>query len=415
MAHVPDPTYATRPRAGRRRRRFVAFFVIAVVFLAGLYTAAAAFAPLPSAANAAGRASTIVQPAVQPDWPSWGSAAVGAVGYDGVLIKKGSDASVPIASMTKTITALVILDKKPITTGDGPTITFTADDVAIFDRVIAEGGSWAPVVAGEQLTERQALEAMMLPSANNYAISLAIWAYGSVDAFLSAGNAWLAHHGFTGTHLTDPAGLDPGSVSTPTDLVGIGKLVLADPVLSTVVSTKTVTLPGAGTQDNGNKLLGTDGIDGVKTGFTDEAGHCLMFSADVRVGGKKIEVIGVVLGAASYGDLWTSVPPLLTSVKDGFHAVDLTSSTTFGDYTTAWGEKTSLTAAKDATMVVWSDTPVNVTVRSTPVGVASPGDDVGTVTFTEGTTTVKRELTVTRPITDPGLLWRLAHPIDLFL
>lgn len=403
-------------RSKYRRRRLAVFGTLGVLLLAGAYALGVLVAPLPAVAAAAASEQTITPATAQIAWPAEGSAAVGAVGYSGLLAQHGADAAVPIASMTKTITALVVLAAKPIQKGsEGPTITFTDADVAIFHQVIANGGSWAPVVAGEQLTEKQALQAMLLPSANNYAISLANWAYGSVPAFLTAANTWLDSHGLHDTHLTDPAGLDPGTVSTASDMVDIGKRVLANPVLADVVKTPTITLPGAGTQDNGNKLLGHDGIDGIKTGFTDEAGHCLLFSAKVNVGEHQVTIVGVELGAASYAELWATVPPLLTSAKDGFHSVALTGATkTFGTYATEWGASSALVSTAPSSMLVWSNAPIAVTTQTVPMRVGAAGERIGTVTFTQGKTVVTRPLTLAKAIPDPGFWWRFTHPLTLF-
>lgn len=412
-----DASVAAIGRRTFRRRRLLVFGSLGIAVLTLLYVFVAAVAPLPSAAAAAMAPHTIVQPKVQPAWPSWGSGAVSAIGTSGLIAQHGSTASVPMASMTKTITALVVLQKKPIPAGrSGPTITFTEADVKILRQVWAEDGSWAPVAAGDRLTERQALTAMLLPSANNYARSLAIWAFGSTSAFLGAAKTWLTAHGFTHTRVTDASGLDPGSVASPADLVSIGKLVLADPVLSAIVATKVAALPGAGTVHNGNKVLGVAGIDGVKTGWTDQAGHCLLFSARTMVGGHTFTVVGVVLGAPQYGDLWTAVPKLVTSVTSAYRSVTVAGpSTTLGSYTTAWGKRATLTTTAPATMTVFSDAPISVTVRSRSLQVARPGDDLGTVTFSSGGRSLTRTLTVTEPVDDPGLGWRLSHPLDLFL
>jgi D-alanyl-D-alanine carboxypeptidase (penicillin-binding protein 5/6) len=318
----------------------------------------------------------------------------------------------PIASMTKTITALVVLEKKPLKAGDdGPTIAFTQKDVSIWNQVIAAGGSWAPVVAGTSMTEKQALEAMLLPSANNYAISLANWSYGSTGAFVQAANAWLAAHKFTGTHLDSPDGLSPGSVSNAKDLIGIGKLVLADPVLSAIVSLTNVTLPGAGSQDNTNVLLGTDGIDGIKTGNTDQAGFCLLFSAEVAVGQSKVRVVGVVLGAPTHDDLWAAVKSLLGSMQSGFHEVDAsTTGQSYGTYKTAWGAKSALVSTSTTVFVVWSDTPIQVSLQTRPLQSGTKGEVVGQVTFTLDGKTQTAQLALAKALPDPGVWWRLAHP-----
>jgi D-alanyl-D-alanine carboxypeptidase (penicillin-binding protein 5/6) len=385
---------------------------LAVVAAAVVYFTSAVVAPLPQTALTADKVAALAEPAAQLSWPSFGGSAITVENYPGVTIANGSSASVPIASMTKTITALVVPQKKPIASGtDGPDITFTKADVAYLDEVQAEGGSWAPVVAGSTMTEKQALESMLLPSANNYAMSLASWAYGSIPAFVTAANAWLAQHGLTGTHLVDASGFDPGSVSDPADLISIGKMVLADPVLSAIVDTKETTVPGAGTLKNTNALLGVDGIDGIKTGNTTQAGYCLMFASHVKVGSTSLEVVGAVLGASDHAQLWAAVKSLLTSVKAGFHEVTVVKpGQSFGTYTTVWGSTSDLVADETKKELVWSDTPVDVHVSARPVVVGLAGEEVGRVTYTLNGTTETVPLKLSSAIAGPGLGWRLEHP-----
>jgi D-alanyl-D-alanine carboxypeptidase (penicillin-binding protein 5/6) len=395
-----------------RRRRFVVFGIVIALLMAFGYVVTSLVAPVPATAAVVAHEKTLVQPAAQLAWPGYGSAAIVAPDYPGASASHGSTASVPIASITKTITALVVLEKKPLNGGDqGPDIAFTQRDVDIWNGVIAAGGSWAPVVAGTSLTEKQALEAMLLPSANNYAISLANWAFGSTDAYLKAANGWLAHEGFTGTKVVTPDGLDPGNVSTTKDLIGIGKLVLASPALSSIVAMKNATLPGAGAQDNTNALLGFDGMDGIKTGNTDQAGYCLLFSAQVPVGTSKVRVLGVVLGASSHDELWAGVQALLTSMKNGFHPVTpVEKGQAFGTYTTAWGVSSKLIATETKTFLVWSDTPIQVDLQTRPLSSGFKGDVLGEGTFTLNGKTETVPLALARDVPDPGFGWRLAHP-----
>lgn len=413
---MPQQVLADPPRrlsrSVYRRRRIVVFGTLVAVLVAFVYVVGSLVAPVPATAAVTAHEKTIVQQAAQLAWPGYGSAAIVAPDYPGASASHGGDASVPIASITKTITALVVLDKKPLTGDDqGPSIAFTQKDVDIWNDVIAAGGSWAPVVAGTSLTEKQALEAMLLPSANNYAISLANWAYGSTDAYVKAANAWLAQKGFTGTKVVTPDGLDPGNVSNTKDLIGIGKLVLASPALSAIVSQKNVTLPGAGSQDNTNILLGVQGIDGIKTGNTDQAGNCLLFSAEVPVGTTKVRVLGVVLGAPTHDDLWAGTQALLASMKAGFHPVTaVEKGQVFGTYTTAWGAKSTLIATETKSFVVWSDTPIHVDLQTRPLSSGFRGDILGEGTFTLNGATTTVPLALAKDVPDPGFGWRLAHP-----
>lgn len=385
---------------------------LAAVLIAGGYTTGVLVAPLPATAAVATHQTAIVPPAARPAWPAFGAAAVGAVGFNDLLASHGTAAAVPIASITKTITALVLLDAKPIAPGaDGPLIPFTDVDLAILGQVQANGGSWAPVIPGSALTERQGLEAMLLPSANNYAISLTTWAFGSVDAYLPAANAWLRARGLTDTHVADASGLSPLSVSSTGDLIELGKLVLADPILSSIVATTHTELPAIGLVKNTNRLLGLQGVDGIKTGSTDEAGECLLFSADVTIGTKQVTVVGVVLGAPDNSTLYPAVSTLLASVQNGFHDIELTNDgQKFASYTTAWGTSTQLVATETRSVLVWSDTPITAVLTSTPMLPGAPVQNAGSIEFTVGTTTIREPLRVSTTLAAPDPFWRLLHP-----
>jgi D-alanyl-D-alanine carboxypeptidase (penicillin-binding protein 5/6) len=407
---LPRPTL-TRTQIYRRRR--ITFFSSVAVVLTGLvYSLSTGLAPVPAVAATLTQPAALTQAAVAPAWPGFGAGAVGAVGYPGVLASDGDQSPVPIASITKMVTALVILDAKPMKAGDdGPKITFTDADVGYYYDALAEDGSVAPVVAGMVLNERQALTAMLLPSANNYSHSLAVWAYGSQGAYLAAAANWLKDEGLTGTTVTDTSGISPKSVSTPGDLIAIGKLVVADPVISAIVALPTADLPTIGTVTNTNKLLGKHGVDGIKTGTTDEAGACLLFSADFMVGTRTVTLVGVVLGGDTHSELNAAIGDLIESVKPGFREVSLTGAgTAFGSYTTAWGQKARAVTAKAASALVWSDTPITGAVSAKPVPLADKGDPVGSVDFAVGGRTVSVPLVLDSTLSDPGFGWRLGNP-----
>ena len=100
-----------------------------------------------------------------------------------------------------------------------------------------------PVSAGEQLSERDLLLALMLPSANNIAETLALRVSGSRDAFIAGLNAEASALGMASTHFADPSGYNPATVSTPGDLVKLARAALAVPALAAVVAARSATLP----------------------------------------------------------------------------------------------------------------------------------------------------------------------------
>jgi D-alanyl-D-alanine carboxypeptidase (penicillin-binding protein 5/6) len=395
-----------------RRRRIAIFGALAVVLALIAYLASTGFAPVSATAAMVAEPAALTQPAAAPSWPSGGASAIGAVGYDGVLGSSGDQGVMPIASITKMITALVILDAKPLAAGeDGPAITLTDDDVDFYYDAVAANGSVAPVVEGMVLSQREAFEAMLLPSANNYSVSLAVWAFGSVDAYLAAAADYLSAHGLTDTSVADTSGLSANSVSSPGNLVEIGKLVMANPVLPGIVDLKTANIPTIGVVTNTNKLLGINGVEGIKTGTTDEAGACLLFAVDVPVGSETVTLVGVVLGGETHPELNATIVALIDSVEPGFREVTLVEEgAAFGSYTTPWGQSGQAVAESSASAVVWSDTPITTEVDTETVSLAEAGESVGRVEVTVGGSVITVPLVLDSSITDPGPFYRFTHP-----
>ena len=229
-------------------------------------------------------------------WPADGQAAFVLTGQS--QIHAGPDQhAAPIASVAKVMTAYLVLRDHPLRPGEnGPTITLTDEDVADTDRRREREESVVSVAAGEQLTELQALKALLLPSANNVAAALARWDAGSESRFIAQMNATARSLGMTHTRYTDPSGYDDATVSTAADQVRIVDRALRLPAFANIVATPTATLPVAGTVHNTNTLLGRDGFVGVKTGSDDAAGGCFAFRAVRWIDGKPTAITGVVLG-----------------------------------------------------------------------------------------------------------------------
>jgi len=299
--------------------------VVGVLVLAVAYLVAAAVVPF---APARATTTTYAAPtSTLPElrFPRYGATAVQATGFPESLRTSGDTEPRSIASITKVVTALVVLDEKPLERGaPGPRIRFDARMQALYAEYLAQDGEVAPMPDGLRLSEHQTMQVMLMKSANNYAGALALWAFGSMSAYERAASAWLDEHGLDHTTIHEPTGLDPGNRSTATDLVRLGQLALADPVVAEIVATKRVDVPGVGTIENSNKLLGLDGVEGIKTGTLDEAGACLLFAATYERGGRDVTVVGVVLGGVDHDALDVDVRRLLESVADNFQVVTLT-------------------------------------------------------------------------------------------
>lgn len=236
-------------------------------------------------------------------WPAIGEGAVGVEGV-GVMASSPRQRIVPIASMTKMMTALVLLADHPLAPGEsGPILRMTKADARLWVLDSQSGDSTVPVQVGERLSEYQLLEGLLMASGDNLANLLATWDAGSLRAFVAKMNATAHRLGLTHTHYADPSGLNPASRSTPSDQVVVASALMNDPVARQIVAQRSIAFPVAGTIGNYNPALGTDGIVGVKSGFTHEAAGCLTVAALRRVGGRTVTLISVVTGSpnALYG------------------------------------------------------------------------------------------------------------------
>jgi D-alanyl-D-alanine carboxypeptidase (penicillin-binding protein 5/6) len=236
-------------------------------------------------------------------WPAYGQAAFVQTGQSQVHAGPNQHAAA-IASVAKVMTAYLVLRDHPLRPGeDGPTITLTDADVADTDRRRRQQESVVPIAAGEQLTELQALQALLLPSANNIAAVLARWDAGSAKRFVARMNATARSLGMTHTRYTDPSGYDDATVSTAADQVRIVDRAMRLPVFASIVATPSGTLPVAGIVHNTNTLLGHSGFVGVKTGSDDAAGGCFAFRAIRWIDGKRTTITGVVLGQPGHDQI----------------------------------------------------------------------------------------------------------------
>ena len=264
----------------------------------GLLVVIAAIAALghqllaPSSSTAAPSAH-VVPSAV---WPVHGQAAFIEGGRPQIQASPNQHAAA-IASLAKVMTAYLVLRDHPLRPGEeGPTITLSDADVADTGRRRARQESVVAVAAGEQLTELQALQALLLPSANNIAPVLARWDAGSADRFVARMNTTARSLGMTQTRYTDPSGYDDATVSSAADQVRIVDHAMRLPAFAHIVATPSAWLPVAGTVHNTDALLGHDGFVGGKTGSTAAAGGCFAFRAVQWIDGKRTTITGVVLG-----------------------------------------------------------------------------------------------------------------------
>ena len=280
------------------RRRSILLATVPLAALLG-FAGVQAWRPLPEPRVADPAHSTLLFPGppLSPAWPTYGQAAVGVDGV-GEVAASGVQAPVPIASVTKLMTALVVVRAHPLALGQsGPEVPITPADQALYVQELAAGDSVVAVQAGETLSEQQLLEGLLIPSADNLARVLAEWDAGTVPAFVARMNQEARDLGMRHTTFVDSSGLDPRSSSTASDLLRLAAAVMAQPALAAVADMSKATLPVAGVVHNYDFVLGQAGVVGLKTGWTSSSGGCFVAAARDGIGGTEQVVTAAVLGA----------------------------------------------------------------------------------------------------------------------
>ncbi len=343
--------------------------------------------------------------------PSAGQAAYGAIGY-GVLVARNNTHPAPIASIAKVITALAILEQKPLSEGQvGPLIKLSTADELSYKKYSALGGSVVPVAAGETITEQQALQAMMLPSANNIADTASVWAFGSSKHYTSFANSFVKEMGMSQTHVADASGFSASTVSTADDLVRLGITALENPVLSGIVKQSTVKFPLVGAIRNTNWLLGVDGIIGIKTGETDQAKGCFLFGAKRVIGEREITVVGALTGQSDRNQAMAESRKIINKIDTGFeYSALVKKGTVVGAYELPWGGQIPAVAAADLKTVRWKASPPKISYSFDRL--YYPDDNgaiVGSITTTDTGNEVSVPVVLKGKIAEPSLWWRLVH------
>lgn len=413
-ASAPDP-----PR--RRRGLLITAIVLAALLIAGAgYVVWAVTAPVAAPTLTEGTPPVPAPAALSLAAPTddvWAIAVTGAaddLGADGLEASSGLDESRSIASITKLITALVVLDAHPLDSADdpGPTLTFSKADHDLYDVYYVQGAAIVEMPTGSRLSQHDALALMLVPSASNYADAVSTWAFGSRQAFLAATARWLDAHGLHSTTIVDPTGLSPRNTSTPRDLIEVGRIAAANPVVSALASSPQTSIPERGMFTNTNSLLGTMGVTGLKTGNLGEGAFTLLYTSRlVAGGGAELDSVGVVLGGANRASVDRDVAALLTSIRDGFQTVPLVhSGQVLGIYETVWGAQSRVIAGADTSIVVWSDTPVVMARDTIPTTDFRQDATVGHLTWSAGPRTASVDLLLEETIEPPTIWWRLTHP-----
>ena len=382
-----------------------------IVVLAAVYTLFQLNRPLPPIAPRQLVASAQAAPGDRPrvPWPTGGIAAIGATEL-GVIEASPGERTLPMASIAKVMTATVVLADHPLKPQEqGPLITITDADVTEYQRAKAAGESVVEVRAGEQLTEYQALQALLIPSGNNIALVLANWDAGGLQPFVAKLNARAKALAMRSTVFADASGFDENTRATPSDLTRLAAAVIRDPVFAEIVSTPNAKIPVAGTVYNVDYDLGQGGIDGIKTGSDPAAGACFMFSSAFRIAGHPVTIVGTVMALPQLDDAFAAAKRLIDFVKQGLvYDSALKSGQAVAEYVAPWGQTSVLRATDAVYLVEWPGLKVerSLSVGAAPVPLTS-GAVQGAVEVRLGEQDFRVPLSADGGLSPPGKGWRL--------
>ncbi|WP_432153511.1 D-alanyl-D-alanine carboxypeptidase [Streptomyces tricolor] len=381
-----------------------------VLLLVIVFAVVQAFRPLPSPTLTLTGEDTYTFDGGRTNLP-WPGEGQGWMDVDGVgtMGHFGKQTPVAIGSVAKTMTAYIILKEHPLKPGEeGPKIKVdaTAEKEGGYNK--AGESTLDTVKAGDHLTEKQALSAVMIPSANNIARLLARWDAGSEEAFVKKMNATARELGMTDTTYTDPSGLKETTVSTAEDQVKLGRAFVKVPALVAISSAASWTDPSGRFWPNYNELPFKIGAIGIKTGSTTAAGGNLLFASRKEVGGRTVTLVGAILGQHKREILATVNAVSKTALLAAQDALTskkiLKKGDVVGYVDDRLGGHTPIVVTKDVTAAGWAGLKVKLSFASGTVPhTAKAGTRVGTLTVGDGTpAAVKVPVALEKDLAEPG-------------
>ncbi|MGW2080689.1 D-alanyl-D-alanine carboxypeptidase [Streptomyces sp. NPDC001939] len=417
LTNTPPPAETPVRTAVRR----VKIWTPIVLLLAVVFAVVQAVRPLPAPTLALTAKSTFTFDGdkVSLPWPAEGQGAMDVSGI-GSMDGFGEQKPVPIGSVAKAMTAYVVLKDHPLQPGkDGPSIDVDAkaEKEGGYD---SEGESTLNTVKeGDKLSQKDALSAIMIPSANNIARLLARWDAGSEEAFVKKMNAAAKDLGMTGTTYTDPSGLKETTVSTAQDQVKLGNELVKIQALMDITKLPTWKDPSGKTWQNYNRLVPYNNAVGVKTGSTTKAGGNLLFAATKDAGGETVTVVGAILGQHKAPIIDTVNAVSKTAMLAAQDAVKASTILKKGDVVgyvdDGLGGQTPVVVTKNVSAVGWAGLTVKLELADGAKGAAVPhsakaGTQVGQLKVGDGSGgAVTVPVALQKDLTEPGFGQKLTR------
>ncbi|MET8596273.1 D-alanyl-D-alanine carboxypeptidase [Streptomyces althioticus] len=414
LTNTPPPPQTPLRTAVRRIKIWTPLVLLLVIVFAVVQN----FRPLPTPTLVLTAQDSYTFEGGKPQipWPENGQAALDVEGI-GTFGSSGEQKPVPIASVAKVMTAYVILRDHPLKSGaDGPRIEI---DKAAEEQSDAGQESTVDVTEGDAISEREAVEAILIASANNVARLLARWDAGSEEAFVEKMNEAAEDLGMSDTTYTDPSGLNNTTVSTAVDQVKLARAAMRQPAFREVAAMMEYTDYKGVKHGNWNRLVGKDDVVGIKTGTTTSALGNLSFAAKKDVDGEVHRIVGAVLRQPEGGEDNTILSgaldaghKLVLAGQDALRAETiLRKGTVVGYADDGLGGRTPVVVTEDVKAVGWAGLEVKLTFAGTELPhTAEAGTEVGTLTVGDGRNgAVKVPVSLKEDLVEPGFTDKLTR------
>ncbi|MGX1679145.1 D-alanyl-D-alanine carboxypeptidase [Streptomyces althioticus] len=414
LTNTPPPPQTPLRTAVRRIKIWTPLVLLLVIVFAVVQN----FRPLPTPTLVLTAQDSYTFEGGKPQipWPENGQAALDVEGI-GTFGSSGEQKPVPIASVAKVMTAYVILRDHPLKSGaDGPKIEI---DKSAEEQSDAGQESTVDVTEGDAISEREAVEAILIASANNVARLLARWDAGSEEAFVEKMNEAAEDLGMSDTTYTDPSGLNNTTVSTAVDQVKLARAAMQQPAFREVAAMMEYTDYKGVKHGNWNRLVGKDDVVGIKTGTTTSALGNLSFAAKKDVDGEVHRIVGAVLRQPEGGEDNTILSgaldaghKLVLAGQDALRAETiLQKGAVVGYADDGLGGRTPVVVTEDVKAVGWAGLEVKLTFAGTELPhTAEAGTEVGTLTVGDGRNgAVKVPVSLKEDLVEPGFTDKLTR------
>ena len=337
--------------------------------------------------------------------------------YSDQTIWANSDDAHPIASLTKLVTVIVCLEAEPVDEGtDGGTYTVTEADANTRAQVLGMNGIAHDTPVGLELTTRQLLELILLPSSNNYAIAYANSVFGSQRAFASAANEWAAEHGLSSVQIVEASGLSENNVASPADVVRFTRLALDHPLIAEVIAMESAEIPEIGLIESTNPLIEDDGVIGAKTGTLFESGYNLSAVRVNTVEGREVTTIAATLSRDGAAERARDTRVVLNDALATITPMDIVvPADPVGTVLTWEGREVSILTDGEASTVLLPGEAItrNIELDRT-TGARAQGTVIGAIMADTPTGAAEVPVITDAAIVEPDGWWRLANPGIVF-